>query len=416
MAANGSVRNLGNEFSDDDFGHSHGHGHSHSHGDHHHHDHHHHDFDNDSIITPSISDSDIERLRDMEEMDEEEEEISKNINHVHHIVNRVRRRGYPDKSSTATKPKATPTVQSNGPKYKYLLLILALLSSFIIGYFNCSAFSLPIWPFVSSNSSSLPVTSDRIASQQASEKLNQQYLDLLNSLKGELDGTKERLSFLAGENERLRSAYADLAKKPCCNQDETINHSTVQQLIDVSLAKYDADKTGLPDFALESAGGTVVNIRCSETFRPTTSEYRLMGIPVWRTSNSPRVVIHPSVSPGECWAFHGSEGHIVIKLARKIVPTAFSYEHAPKTILPDGAIQASPKDFRVFGLANETDVRGHLLGHYTYDVNGVPLQMFPKQNPQKDFYEYIEVRILNNHGNPDYTCLYRFRVHGIISL
>jgi len=27
-------------------------------------------------------------------------------------------------------------------------------------------------------------------------------------------------------------------------------------------------------------------------------------------------------------------------------------------------------------------------------------------------YEYIELRIHSNHGQLDYTCLYRFRVHG----
>ena len=26
---------------------------------------------------------------------------------------------------------------------------------------------------------------------------------------------------------------------------------------------------------------------------------------------------------------------------------------------------------------------------------------------------YIELRVLNNHGNKEYTCLYRFRVHGV---
>jgi SUN domain-containing protein 1/2 len=26
--------------------------------------------------------------------------------------------------------------------------------------------------------------------------------------------------------------------------------------------------------------------------------------------------------------------------------------------------------------------------------------------------EFIEVRVTSNWGNPNYTCLYRFRVHG----
>jgi hypothetical protein len=26
--------------------------------------------------------------------------------------------------------------------------------------------------------------------------------------------------------------------------------------------------------------------------------------------------------------------------------------------------------------------------------------------------QYVKLEILNNHGNDDYTCIYRFRVHG----
>ena len=32
---------------------------------------------------------------------------------------------------------------------------------------------------------------------------------------------------------------------------------------------------------------------------------------------------------------------------------------------------------------------------------------------QKQSFEVVELRIYNNHGNPYYTCVYRFRVHGI---
>ena len=36
-----------------------------------------------------------------------------------------------------------------------------------------------------------------------------------------------------------------------------------------------------------------------------------------------------------------------------------------------------------------------------------------KLDPDTTF-PFIELRITSNHGHPDYTCLYRFRVHGLL--
>ena len=101
-------------------------------------------------------------------------------------------------------------------------------------------------------------------------------------------------------------------------------------------------------------------------------------------------------------------------------PTRFSIEHIPKSLSPTGKIDSAPKDFLVLGLQQERDTNPTELGQYSYDQNGEPLQFFEiEKNPSNSVPEtemqtfpYVEVRILNNHGNKDYTCLYRFRVHG----
>lgn len=36
------------------------------------------------------------------------------------------------------------------------------------------------------------------------------------------------------------------------------------------------------------------------------------------------------------------------------------------------------------------------------------------QNPSDEVYRYVELRVLSNWGHVEYTCLYRFRVHGKI--
>ncbi|KAI1291973.1 SUN domain-containing protein 1 [Halotydeus destructor] len=196
------------------------------------------------------------------------------------------------------------------------------------------------------------------------------------------------------------------------NEAAGVTIDEVKQLIRTSLEIYDADKTGLPDFALEPAGGSVVNIRCSETFDPTGIQYRILGIPVWSSANSPRTVIQPTISPGECWAFKGFQGHLVIRLSEKIRPTSFTYEHIPRQISRDGKIASAPSKFQVRGLDHEDDKLGDVLGNYEYADNGHPLQNFVIQDPNPKSYQFIELVVQSNHGHPEYTCLYRFRVHG----
>lgn len=51
--------------------------------------------------------------------------------------------------------------------------------------------------------------------------------------------------------------------------------------------------------------------------------------------------------------------------------------------------------------------------HYSAEADAPSLQFFPVQNNEIDqLYQMIELRVESNHGNPKYTCLYRFRVHG----
>ncbi|KAK8783805.1 hypothetical protein V5799_009830 [Amblyomma americanum] len=130
----------------------------------------------------------------------------------------------------------------------------------------------------------------------------------------------------------------------------------VTRVVKEMLAKYDADKTGLPDYALESAGGSVVNTRCTETYSNGGRRYYMFGLPIWTFTRSPRDTIT--------------------------------------------------------GLESETDSSGRLLGSYTYDADGDTLQYFIVQTPEPAIYDYVEMKILSNHGNLDYTCLYRLRVHG----
>ncbi|XP_071266247.1 SUN domain-containing protein 1-like isoform X2 [Salvelinus alpinus] len=186
----------------------------------------------------------------------------------------------------------------------------------------------------------------------------------------------------------------------------------VQLVVKNALKLYSQDRTGLVDYALESGGGSILSTRCSETYETKTALMSLFGLPLWYFSQSPRVAIQPDVHPGNCWAFQGSHGYLVIRLSMRIVPSAFSLEHIPKALSPTGTISSAPRQFTVYGLDDENQEEGKLLGSYTYQDDEDALQTYPVTEENDKAYQIIEVRVLSNWGHPEYTCLYRIRVHG----
>lgn len=183
-------------------------------------------------------------------------------------------------------------------------------------------------------------------------------------------------------------------------------------IVNNALKLYSQDKIGMVDYALESGGGSILSTRCSETYETKTALMSLFGIPLWYFSQSPRVVIQPDMYPGNCWAFKGSQGYLVVRLSMQIYPTAFTLEHIPKTLSPTGNITSAPKEFAVFGLEDEYQEEGKLLGQYMYNQDGDPLQTFQVTEENEIAFQIVELRILSNWGHTEYTCLYRFRVHG----
>ncbi|XP_036021490.1 SUN domain-containing protein 1 isoform X17 [Mus musculus] len=191
-----------------------------------------------------------------------------------------------------------------------------------------------------------------------------------------------------------------------------ITEAQAHIIVNNALKLYSQDKTGMVDFALESGGGSILSTRCSETYETKTALLSLFGVPLWYFSQSPRVVIQPDIYPGNCWAFKGSQGYLVVRLSMKIYPTTFTMEHIPKTLSPTGNISSAPKDFAVYGLETEYQEEGQPLGRFTYDQEGDSLQMFHTLERPDQAFQIVELRVLSNWGHPEYTCLYRFRVHG----
>uniref|UniRef100_A0A915Q0A5 SUN domain-containing protein n=1 Tax=Setaria digitata TaxID=48799 RepID=A0A915Q0A5_9BILA len=160
----------------------------------------------------------------------------------------------------------------------------------------------------------------------------------------------------------------------------------IKKMIADALDIYDADKTGKVDYALESSGASVISTRCTEPYKENSRLESVFGIPLWYSSYSPRAVIqHRPLAAGECWAFRG-KGYLTIKLSHLIYVTE-SYK-------------------AVDDLKSKS-----LIGQYEYDIKGRALQTFRVQIEPKTPVSIIEL-VVESNWDSDYTCLYRFRVHG----
>lgn len=189
-------------------------------------------------------------------------------------------------------------------------------------------------------------------------------------------------------------------------------HEQVQTLVDHALRIYDADKTGRFDYALESIGGSVLTTRCTETYDAVNAVYSIFGIPIWWEKNTPRTILQPGANPGQCWAFKGSFGSVVIQLSERIRVEAVTLEHMPKMVSPTKSIESAPKQFQIYGLTDVQDEFPLSLGNFTYLDDGNSLQTFPIHLHRDREFNIVEMKILSNHGHMLYTCIYRLRVHG----
>nr|CAD7393356.1 unnamed protein product [Timema cristinae] len=213
---------------------------------------------------------------------------------------------------------------------------------------------------------------------------------------------------------RQQSTFSPILSSTDSGDNMGLSIDQVRHIVREALSIYDADKTGQVDYALESSGGSILSTRCTEVYFSDTSRVYVFNIPVpfLSSTNSPSVIIKPGMSPGECWAFRGSQGSVVIQLAALIHISSFTLEHIPRSLAIQGRIDSAPKDFSVWGLSHENDMDPLKLGTYMYLQNSTSLQFFNVQSTNAPPFNIVELKVDSNHGHLEYTCLYRFRVHG----
>ncbi|CAI2167648.1 14240_t:CDS:1 [Funneliformis geosporum] len=251
-------------------------------------------------------------------------------------------------------------------------------------------------------------------------------------IKGRLDGTVrvQVQEFIEQEMLRVSSTSSAKIRKGLSNDEyvgkendigllgyvRTQLHEVLQEQLEKMMEGTSAD------YALYTGGARILNQLTSRNYEiwPSKSYQRVWGRLTHRnviTSKKPEVVLSPNVNVGECWCFNGTNGQIGIKLSRSIIVTHLTYSHIGKEVSID-PISSAPFEFELWGLNEKQRDFKVFLGKYQYDLNGRPTQVFnvpdeiAKNNNKR--VDSIVMKILSNHENSQFTCLYRLQVHGVM--
>lgn len=57
---------------------------------------------------------------------------------------------------------------------------------------------------------------------------------------------------------------------------------------------------------------------------------------------------HSPLVPGDCWAFAGQHGQLVIALSHLVKLSHVTLGHISKSVSPTGTITSAPKEFSIF--------------------------------------------------------------------
>ncbi|CAM9231826.1 unnamed protein product [Chrysoparadoxa australica] len=191
-------------------------------------------------------------------------------------------------------------------------------------------------------------------------------------------------------------------------------------MVAASLRLLASDRTGWIDYA-RAPGGSIVAALTSPTYRPGGSWQAFTDAIKGQEAvvGKPDEVMSSDMTPGRCWAMDGSIGEVVIRLSRPVAIESVTLEHLHPSIASD--MTSAPADFSVWGytddgssLIDSSSHRELILPEAVYDASAAsPVQTFPiKPEMVGRVYKAVSLEVSSNGGNPLYTCIYRFRIHG----
>ena len=116
----------------------------------------------------------------------------------------------------------------------------------------------------------------------------------------------------------------------------------LSSLIDAALLRHSKDTLALADYALFSAGGRIIPHITSDTFEQPIARWGGLLSPKVIPGRPPATALVPDINVGNCWPFAGPTGQLGILLARRILVSAITIEHAAREVSFD--MKAAPRD------------------------------------------------------------------------
>lgn len=195
----------------------------------------------------------------------------------------------------------------------------------------------------------------------------------------------------------------------------------LESLVQAAIQKLSRDVLAQPDFALATRGSRVIPSMTSKTYVPGTDTWmqRLLhsAFSLGPPSLSPLVALMPDTNVGNCWPMQGMNGSLGILLSEAAYIHGITIDHVGKELLTDRS--TAPKDIVIYGLSDyehglfSDTYEKVFLGQVTYNITSdMNIQTFPLHSHRAMRFKAVEVQVKSNWGNPEYTCLYRVRVHG----
>ncbi|KZV63950.1 Sad1/UNC-like protein, partial [Peniophora sp. CONT] len=126
----------------------------------------------------------------------------------------------------------------------------------------------------------------------------------------------------------------------------------------------------------------------------------------------PNMALHHINAPGYCWPFSGAQGHLGIRLARRIFVDEVTIDHVAEHLVWDRS--SAPRQMSLWGLV-DTKGKWVSLATMSYDVSAGAVQTFAVDSDIGELgvpFQTVMLVINDNWGAMDFTCVYRVRVHG----
>ncbi|XP_004393170.1 PREDICTED: sperm-associated antigen 4 protein isoform X2 [Odobenus rosmarus divergens] len=212
------------------------------------------------------------------------------------------------------------------------------------------------------------------------------------------------------QGQQLQQLQAELDKLH--KEVSSVRAANSERVAKIVFQRLNEDFVRKPDYALSSVGASIDLEKTSHDYEDANTAYFWNRFSFWNYARPPTVILEPDVFPGNCWAFEGDQGQVVIRLPGRVQLSDITLQHPPPSVAHTGGANSAPRDFAVYGLQidDKTEV---FLGKFTFDVEKSEIQTFHLQNDPPTAFPKVKIQILSNWGHPRFTCLYRVRAHGM---